>query len=188
MDQGFWDKVMDNFRDSRTRKLKHFAQFFPKIGITANRMTIISFLFGLLSVYFLFNNQWLFLLFAVLHLLCDGLDGVIARYTQTTEFGKYLDFISDRLVALALMLKLFYYLDDYYVLIALALMLLTHGISLLSKFENRSMYSRTVIYIGLVLGLFWSGFYIATYLAAGGISLYSLTVQFRRFLETRVPR
>src|SRR3989344_6472830 len=179
-----WKKVMDNFRESRTKKFKRFAQFFPKIGITANRMTCISLCFGILAAYFLFRNHLWFVILGILHLLCDGLDGVIARYTQPTKFGKYFDFISDRIIALLLMFQLFWHLQDYYVLITMALMLITHGINLLTKFNNHSLYTRTIIIIGLFISPLWSGFLILTYLVIGIISLYSLTLQFRRYLST----
>ena len=72
-------------------------------------MTALSLLCGLAAVYFLFQHYLLFLLFGLLHLLADALDGVIASITRETALGKYFDYGTDNLIALLLVLKIGYF-------------------------------------------------------------------------------
>ena len=53
-----------------------------KAGITPNIASAISLFFGLLAVYFLFSDDYLFTVFILLHLLFDKFDGVMARHLK----------------------------------------------------------------------------------------------------------
>ena len=175
-----WHKIMNQFRVLRTKKLEPLASFFLKIKITANRMTFLSLLCGLLSVYYLFNNYYLFILFGILHLFGDGLDGIIARISTPNKYGQYFDLISDRIVALLLLLKIAFYLQDYYAYLAAILLVITQSIHFFSKLKYQALYSRTFVLIILIFNL-----PVLAYLTAGVISLYSLVLQFSDFLEQR---
>jgi len=111
----FSTKIVNNIQEWRSRKLEKSAHFLPNIGISANVLTFFALLCGLLAVYFLFNNTFLFLLFALLHLLADAFDGVIARLTTTTSLGKFFDHIlSDGLVTILPIIKMGFFLNDLY--------------------------------------------------------------------------
>jgi phosphatidylglycerophosphate synthase len=74
------------------------------LKITPNQITILSFLFGIICIYFIYyENILLSILFWLLNRFSDGLDGnskiklgIYARKTnQTSDFGGYLDIITD---------------------------------------------------------------------------------------------
>ena len=176
----FSHRIIEKFREKRSKQLAPLARFLLKVHLTANRLTLISLLCGIASAYFLFDNYLLFLIFGLLHLLGDGLDGVVARVQGVSKYGPYLDFWSDRLIAVLYLIKVGLYLQENYVFAALLLMLLTHSISFFTQFRYKSVYSRLVIFIGLALNL-----PVAAYLASGAISFYSLTLQFKFWLEKR---
>ncbi|MBU0460601.1 MAG: CDP-alcohol phosphatidyltransferase family protein [Nanoarchaeota archaeon] len=177
----FWNRIIEQFREKRSKQLQPLAKFLLKIHLTANRITLFSLIMGFFSAYFLFDNYFLFLIFGLLHLIGDGLDGIVARLGKPTKYGNYFDFLSDRIIVIIFLVKIGLYLDDYYVFVALALLIITQSINLLSRLKYQSAYSRTVVFIALILNL-----PLAAYLAAGAISLYSLTLQFKYWLEKRL--
>jgi len=65
-------------------------------GITANAVTLTALALGLLAA-LLVALGWTMMALAPLLLsrLCDGLDGAVARATQKTDFGGYLDIAAD---------------------------------------------------------------------------------------------
>lgn len=172
---------MEEFRQWRSRNLNKVGWFCLKLGISANIATTISLVLGLVSVYFLFENQALFVLFALLHLIVDGMDGVIARVSISTKFGKYYDYITDNLiVSLLLLIKLWFYVDDYYVLIVIGLYVLYHAVYLLSKMEYPMLFCRLMLVIILALNL-----PTLAYLAVGVVSAYTLAMQLQMLMKTK---
>ncbi len=171
---------MERFREFRSRNLKKVGWFCLKLGISANIATTISLILGLVSVYF-FENLDLFILFAVLHLIADGMDGVIARVSISTKFGKYYDYVTDNLiVSLLLLIKLWFYVDDYYVLIVIGLYVLSHIIYILSKLEYPILFCRLMLIIMLALNL-----PTLAYLAVGVVSAYTLAMQLQKSMMTK---
>ncbi|MBP1858180.1 CDP-alcohol phosphatidyltransferase family protein [Rhizobium herbae] len=65
-------------------------------GITANAVTITGFLIGLAAAVAIVLDSyiWAFVLIGVSR-MCDGLDGAVARATQKTDFGGFLDIVLD---------------------------------------------------------------------------------------------
>jgi len=80
--------------------IRVLAKALVKLNITPNIATIIMLCFSILSLISLVFLQN-FLLFAIFVFLCgisDGIDGAIARMTQTsTSFGGFFDSLMDRL-------------------------------------------------------------------------------------------
>lgn len=67
-----------------------------KQGISANQITVVGFIIGLLVIPSLaFQAYGLALFFIVINRICDGLDGAIARQTMPTDLGGYLDITLD---------------------------------------------------------------------------------------------
>lgn len=65
-------------------------------GISANAITLLGLLIGLLSVPALALQRYDLALLAVIgNRLSDGLDGAVARRTRLTDFGGYLDIVVD---------------------------------------------------------------------------------------------
>ncbi|WP_127347993.1 CDP-alcohol phosphatidyltransferase family protein [Pseudidiomarina mangrovi] len=76
--------------------LKHAAQLAVKLGVSANQVTVASFLIGMLAVPALALEQYYLALVAILlNRIGDGLDGAIARINGTTDAGGYLDISLD---------------------------------------------------------------------------------------------
>jgi phosphatidylglycerophosphate synthase len=69
------------------------------IGLTANTMTLIGFLFGVAAILFILAQQYgLAAAFILCNRLADGLDGAIARHSQLTDFGGFLDIVCDFII------------------------------------------------------------------------------------------
>lgn len=65
-------------------------------GFNANQVTVIGFLIGISALPLLvFEHYWLALLVILVNRLLDGLDGTIARLTQTSDRGGFLDIVLD---------------------------------------------------------------------------------------------
>lgn len=67
-------------------------------GVSANRVTLIGLVLGLLAaVAIVLGAFWVALVLILLSRLADGLDGAVARSHGITDFGGYLDITSDYL-------------------------------------------------------------------------------------------
>lgn len=182
--------TIKRFRNYRSKKLEKIGKVLVRIGIKANHVTALSFLSVILSIYFLFNNYYLFALFALLHLLFDSFDGVIARLTKPTAAGKYFDLISDSTFTFLALIKAGFHLQDFYAYIAAGLFLLALIIHLSFKLQPPMLFMRTVFVIVLViitnpLFPFTKILLIAGYLTAGGVSLFSLARQLQWRVEKK---
>lgn len=80
-----------------TRKILDLpARALVRAGVSADQVTITGFIIGLLAVPFLAFELYEFALAAILlNRLCDGLDGAVARRTQLTDAGGFLDIVLD---------------------------------------------------------------------------------------------
>ena len=181
----FSQKAISLFHGFKDRNLSKVGKVFLRLGISANLMTGISLIFGCMSIYFLFIDYWAFFLFAVLHLLADGMDGVIARVSKTTVFGEYFDYYSDRLVVVLIYLSVYWILRDYIVLIILFLYILNQAIYVISRKQYPIIFYRSM---GLLLMALYPLFPITEYLTVcyllgGAFTLFSLALQLKYFIE-----
>lgn len=72
------------------------AQILTNLGIKADQITLFGFLLGLLVVPALAYQAYsLALLFLLLNRFADGLDGAVARLTEPTDRGAFLDISCD---------------------------------------------------------------------------------------------
>lgn len=75
-------------------------------GVQPGQITVLAFLANLISLYFLFENHFYFVLFMLFNIFLDNLDGRLARATSTTsKFGDALDKFSDHSYGIFLFLK-----------------------------------------------------------------------------------
>ncbi len=87
--------------DARARQiinppLNALGRALAKTGISANAVTLIGLVLGLLSAVMIAQGAPLAALIPLLaSRVADGLDGAIARATHKTDFGGYLDIASD---------------------------------------------------------------------------------------------
>lgn len=126
-----------------------------KLNVSPHLLTLISFLFGIGSVYFLFANWTGFVLCMLFAIIFDILDGGLARYSmKDSALGFYLDNLNDRLINLLLLFKFCIVFPSFIVgWIVLGLFIMHYGLFLLFKTEN-VIYVRTVTVIFLALGIF----------------------------------
>ena len=184
-------KFVAKCREFKEKNFLKWGRFFYDLGISANTMTTISLILGILTVYFLFSNHLLFVVFAILHLIADGLDGLIAKASQPTKFGQYYDLITDRTIAIITLIKLGWYLQDYYVYIILGLLIITQLVYFSSKFEYPVVFVRTGLLIpfmfypiGILFHPIGNTFILtATCLIVGGFIVYSLALQLQHFVK-----
>ena len=72
------------------------ARLLVRLGVTADQVTVSGFVVGLLAVPLLALEHYTAALIAILlNRLADGLDGAVARRTQLTDAGGYIDIVLD---------------------------------------------------------------------------------------------
>ena len=72
------------------------AKPFVRFGISANQITIVGFLLGMLAVPAIIAEHFtVALVLIIINRICDGLDGAVARQTHTTDAGGFLDISLD---------------------------------------------------------------------------------------------
>ncbi len=82
-------KAIDPFLDSLGKAL-------AARGATANGVTIAGFAIGVFAAGAIsMNYYWIGAVLILVSRLCDGLDGVVARQTNASDFGGYLDIVLD---------------------------------------------------------------------------------------------
>lgn len=97
------------------------GRFLAQRNLTANMVTVLGFIIGLGAVPALASESTgLALCLILLNRLADGLDGAIARATQKTDFGAYLDIVLDFIFYAAVVFGFALY-DPEYALVAAAL-------------------------------------------------------------------
>ena len=144
-------KSILKLREYRSKKLHKVGKLLLKAHISANQLTSYSLIAGLLAAYFLFDNYWLFVLFALLHLLFDGVDVVVARISVPTKWGAYFDFCTDRIVEFLVLIKLILFLNGYYAYFVLGLFCLTTVVHLIYKTAAPLIIIRTITLILLMI-------------------------------------
>ncbi len=187
MDKGH-DRFIKGTQDKRNILFGSLAKVLIKAKVSANHLTFLSLLSGLTAIYYLFNSYWLFTLFALLHLLFDGLDGVVARIVGPTLNGKYFDLGTDTLISILSIIKVAQFLGDSYAYIVVILFTVAVIIHFLTKFNAPIIFIRTVSLIVLIIGSF-PGFPLTTelftlgYLVVGSLAVYSLARQLQYFTQ-----
>ena len=87
--------------DRRARRLidptlNRVGKVLAERGYSANSVTMMGLGFGLFAALLIaIGNPGYALIPLILSRLADGLDGAVARATQTTDFGGYLDIVAD---------------------------------------------------------------------------------------------
>jgi phosphatidylglycerophosphate synthase len=92
----FIKKIEPRIKSVKDRILEPLTKILARIGISANAVSLISFLIGLCAVFSLFFSKNLFLVLILANLFLDLLDGALARYAKTAnERGWWLDYTLD---------------------------------------------------------------------------------------------
>lgn len=128
-----------------------------KTGLKPNFFTLISFISGILSVYFLFNNNLLFAIFSVIAIVFDIIDGNLARYLKVeSKLGFYLDQGNDRTINFLLFLKYILVFEKYWFILPLYIL---HYLLFFIFKTKEVMYVRTFIVIFFIIGGFFDKVY-----------------------------
>lgn len=81
------------------RSLSKLALALVRVGVTANQVTMLGFIFGLLAMLALaFGYNLCAFLLLCINRFCDGLDGAVARHSKLTDFGGFLDIVCDFII------------------------------------------------------------------------------------------
>lgn len=76
--------------------VNHLARVVASVGVSANQLTLTGFAIGLLAAFLIADGDYLTGATAILaSRLCDALDGAVARQTQATDAGAFLDIALD---------------------------------------------------------------------------------------------
>ena len=76
--------------------LTRLGRVLARRGVTADQLTLVGFVIGLLAAVLIAQRAYLAgLALILLSRLCDGLDGAVARQTQPTDRGGFLDITLD---------------------------------------------------------------------------------------------
>jgi phosphatidylglycerophosphate synthase len=89
--------MLDNFAQRLIEPvLTRAAQRLVRLKVTANQLTLAGFAIGLLAAVLIAQRAYgAGLVLLLLSRLCDGLDGAVARQTQPTDRGGFLDITLD---------------------------------------------------------------------------------------------
>ena len=167
----------------RSKYLGFIAEPLQKLGITANHLTLFSFLLGLAAVWFLFDNHFYFVLFGLLHLCFDSLDGVLARATKATAFGTSFDTLSDNVLVILLLVKSHAVFDNNVYALAAVLYALMLTLYFFSRARAPALFMRTVTFIGYFLQLF-----SLSALVVAVVTIIALFLQLRYHLTFFKPK
>jgi phosphatidylglycerophosphate synthase len=167
-----WMQFVETLQQWRSKTFGGGAKKLVDLGISANVVTFLSLLFGLAAVSFLFFNQLLFIILGAIHLLLDGVDGVLARASKPTTFGKYFDYTSDRLITLLILLKIGWVFQDYLAWIAAGVFLVAQMMYVLSRMQAPILFTRSWLLLFMAFPLVTVG-----YLVTGIASVYVLARQ-----------
>lgn len=79
--------------------LNYVGKRIASFGISANIITLTGLLMGLSAMALIGTKQYLLAAFLIaINRLLDGLDGAVARHKGLTDFGGFLDIVSDSIV------------------------------------------------------------------------------------------
>ncbi len=187
--QGVIDRVHQNY----SKMLQPFVAMLHRQQIRANYLTALAFMSALLGAFFLFRNHPLFIVFMLLHLVLDILDGSLARLEGGTRFGSWFDYLSDRTVSIVLLFvllantrtteissaSLLFIPSTALILLALGMKILHHLLYIASKRRSPVVYSRSILVIALIFGADLVGVILVIVLSSLGL-LSQLIAFFRK--------
>ncbi len=108
--------MIDNhFRTKLELALNPFMHILLRAKISPNQITVLSFVFALISAYFV-SQADLYLAIGIwwFSRFLDGLDGIYARYSSMASlFGSYLDICLDMLSYSTMILAFYFYEPSY---------------------------------------------------------------------------
>ena len=139
-------QFIEQTREYRDKKLNTIGRSLKRLGISPNILSFFSLLTGLTAMYFAFTHLGYFILFALLHVTFDGLDGVVARLGTPSSYGAYLDIGVDTFITLLILIKIGYYINDFYPYIIAGLFTLAVLIHMITKLKAPIMPNDPILF------------------------------------------
>jgi len=137
------------------------TKLFARLNVRPDILTGLSFLFGIASVYFLFKNHYLFVLFIFLNWLFDLFDGALARYTKKSSgYGVNLDKYSDSLIGMLLLGKVMFVFNLFWLKLVFFLFILQYVLDIMSKNKKGVLSTRTGIAFFYIFHVYLLGTFI----------------------------
>lgn len=177
----FSDRFMQKIKGDYYHLLRPIMESLHKRGIEPNTVTAFSFIFGLLAFWFLFRIHFLFVIFGLLHVILDVLDGNLARFSKkSTKFGYYFDYFNDRIIQLIIMLKVVLTFSPFWRMIGYVCIFLLVLHHLMHIFVSRDIvyYSRSIMLLILAFE-----FQLAAVVLCFGITSFGLLKQLESVLR-----
>ena len=102
-----------------TNVTKPVAKRLARVGVRPNHLTFLGLVFGVFSAYFIIKGLVLIAaVFIMLSSICDLLDGALARTEDVaSDFGSFIDSVTDRYVDVVLFTSLGIYGVDWIVVV-----------------------------------------------------------------------
>ena len=152
-------KIHPKYEDLIDNKLIELSEilspYFKKLNMSANNITTLSFIFGLLSIYFLYYDFYEYSVITYfISYFFDVMDGYYARkYKITSDFGDLYDHIKDFIVGVILfyilMYKVYYknpnYIKSYLLILFIFFMLMNYYLGC-----QENIYNKKNDYIGVL--------------------------------------
>ena len=155
-----WNLTSKLIEHSQQLRAKLFGPVLQRAGVTATQLTLTSFACGIISVAF-FKSPLLFTLFGAAHILLDALDGVVARATEATEQGRYIDWISDQIATILLMFAITQAEPAQFNKVITILYVTYISLFFLSSMRIPPMSARTALFVSSFAGFYQLGMSIA---------------------------
>ncbi len=106
-------QIRTRIKDFKNEKLHAFTGRLHKKGITANMVSALSLLLGLIAAYFVFKNSLIYAIFIVLATVLDMLDGALSKHQAQAKRSAFpgwlIDFFCDRTIFLAILISACFY-------------------------------------------------------------------------------
>jgi phosphatidylglycerophosphate synthase len=176
MVKDWFQRGVEKWRMIRSNYLGKMLRPLATMGIKPNHLTLLSFFSGILAVWFLFSNTTYFIIFAIGQLLFDVFDGILARETKTTRFGKYADVINDNLITILILAKAALYTGNMIIITTTALYTIHQIIYIASKLRAPVLWARTPLFL-----FYFFNFYISGAIFVLAVTAYGLALQFHHF-------
>jgi phosphatidylglycerophosphate synthase len=176
--ESWYGRCMEWSRQWRMSWLGPVVRPLKRIGVKPNHLTLLSLISGLVTIWFAFERHGLFIVFGLLHMFLDSIDGVLAREMNATEFGAYFDSVVDNLVVVLLLGKAFFVFGGVFFGVVAIVYVIHQLVYLLSGMRAQAVFGRTVFLILYFFGLYDIG---AIYIAV--ITAYGFGMQACYFLK-----
>jgi phosphatidylglycerophosphate synthase len=166
----FVKKIEPKIKAAKDRLLNPLTKILARAGISANAVSLTSFLIGLCAISSLFFSKNLFLALILLNQFLDLLDGALARYTKTSsERGWWLDYTLDMaLITLCMIIAAFLAPGNKFIyIIAPALFVLLHILYNLFGKKYQIIHANYLYYLIYYLNQYIATIFILALIAAG---------------------